>query len=58
MAFPGIPAPYVGQVERDADGILLAVLSCGDDVISREQVKSVRQRRLRITDMALAAADA
>ena len=58
MVTPGIPVPYIGHVERDSEGLLWAVLTIGEDVINREQVRSLRHGRRRITDMALAAADA
>ena len=58
MVAPGIPVPYIGHVDRDSEGPLFAVLTIGEDVINREQVRSLRHGRRRITDMALAAADA
>jgi len=51
------PVNYVGQVERDREGLLWAVLYNGPNVISRERVRSLRRGRRRITDMLLAAAD-
>lgn len=50
-------AIYVGQVERDVDGHLWAVLYCRDQVIDREQVRSLRRAKRRVTNMVLAAAD-
>jgi len=50
-------ATYVGQVERDPDGILWAVLYCRDQVIEREQVRSLRKAKRRVTNMVLTAAD-
>lgn len=50
-------AVYVGQVERDPDGKLWAVLYCRDQVIDREQVRSLRKAKRRVTNMVLAAAD-
>ncbi len=50
-------AVYVGQVERDQRGALWAVLYCGDDVVNREPVRSLRRGRRRVTDLVLAAAD-
>lgn len=58
MVAPGIPVPYIGHVDRDCEGPLFAVLTIGEDVINREQERSLRHGRRRITDMALAAADA
>ena len=49
---------YVGQVERDEHGALWAVLYYGRDVVSREQVPTLRRGRRRVTDLVLAAADA
>ena len=51
------PVHYTGQVERDCEGLLWAVLYNGPNVISRERVRSLRRGRRRITDMLLAAAD-
>ena len=51
-------ASYVGQVERDADGGLWAVLYLGDQVITKEQVSSLRKGKRRVTDLVLSAADA
>jgi len=51
------PVQYIGQVERDCEGLLWAVLYIGPNVISRERVRSLRRGRRRITDMLLAAAD-
>jgi len=48
---------YVGQVERDPDGILWAVLYLGDQVITRERVASLRKGKRRVTDLVLSAAD-
>lgn len=48
---------YIGQVERDPEGLLWAVLYIGENLISREQVRSLRRGRRRTTDMLLAAAD-
>jgi len=50
-------ATYVGQVECDPDGILWAVLYCRDQVIDREQVRSLRKGKRRVCNMVLAAAD-
>ena len=49
---------YVGQVERDRDGRIWAVLYCEGHVIAREQVRSLRRGKRRVTDMLLSAADA
>jgi len=49
---------YVGQVERDPDGVLWAVLYLGDRVITREQVSSLRKGKRRVTDLVPSAADA
>jgi hypothetical protein len=51
-------ATYVGQVERDPDGLLWAVLYCGDLLISRERVRSLRKGKRRVADLVLGAADA
>lgn len=50
-------AGYVGQVERDTDGVLWAVLYLGDQLITRERVASLRKGRRRVTDLVLSAAD-
>ena len=49
---------YVGQVERDPDGLLWAVLYLGDRVVTRERVGSLRKGKRRVTDLVLSAADA
>jgi len=49
---------YVGQVERDSDGLLWAVLYLGDQVVTRERVTSLRKGKRRVTDLVLSAADA
>lgn len=54
---------YVGQVERDCDGVLWAVLyaepaGCKTSLLSREIVRSTRHGRRRVTDLVLAEADA
>ena len=51
-------ASYVGQVERDVEGRLWAVLYLGDRVVRKEQVRSLRKGRRRVTDLVLSAADA
>jgi len=48
----------LGRVERDQRGVLWAVLYHGDEVSAREQVRSARRGRRRVTDMLLAALDA
>jgi hypothetical protein len=48
---------YVGQVERDSSGALWAVLYSEGRVLRREQVRSLRQGKRRVTDLVLAAAD-
>jgi len=48
---------YVGQVERDPDGLLWAVLYNGNDVLVRERARSLREAKRRVTDLVLAAAD-
>jgi len=48
---------YVGQVERDLDGQIWAVLYCEGQVIAREQTRSLRRGKRRVTDMLLSAAD-
>ena len=57
MTAPGVPVHLIGQVERDPEGRLWAVLYLGDNLISQEQVQSLRHGRRRITDMLLSAAD-
>ncbi len=52
-----VTATYVGQVERDPDGVLWAVLYCGDLLISRERVRSLRKGKRRVADLVLGAAD-
>ncbi len=49
---------YVGQVERDSDGRLWAVLYFGGDAVCKEQVRSLRKGKRRVTDLVLSAADA
>jgi hypothetical protein len=54
---------FVGQVERDPDGVLWAILYAAPAErqqfpLSREVVHSLRQGRRRVTDMMLAEADA
>lgn len=51
-------ASYVGQVERDADGVMWAVLYLGDQLITKERVASLRKGKRRVTDLVLSAADA
>ena len=48
---------YVGQVERDADGVMWAVLYLGDQVVTKERVSSLRTGQRRVTDLVLSAAD-
>jgi len=53
----------VGQVERDSNGVLWAILYAAPAErkqfpLCREVVHSVRQGRRRVTDMVLAEADA
>ena len=49
---------YVGQVERDRDGQIWAVLYSEGHVIAREQARSLRRGKRKVTDMLLSAADA
>jgi len=49
---------YVGQVERDLDGQIWAVLYCEGQAIARERTRSLRRGKRRVTDMVLSAADA
>ena len=54
---------YVGQLERDCDGVLWAVLyaepaGCSTSLLSREIVRSARHGRRRVSDLVLAEADA
>ena len=48
---------YVGQIERDPDGALWAVVYYGGECVSREQVHSLRKGKRRVTDLVRAAAD-
>ena len=48
---------YVGQVEQDPQGALWAVLYFRDQVIAREQVRSLRKAKRRVSDLVLSAAD-
>ena len=57
MTVPSDPVHLIGQVERDPEGRLWAVLYLGENTISREHVRSLRRGRRRITDMLLSAAD-
>jgi hypothetical protein len=50
-------ATYVGQVEQDPQGVLWAVLYYRDQVITREQVRSLRKAKRRVSDLVLSAAD-
>jgi hypothetical protein len=50
-------ATYVGQVEQDPQGALWAVLYYRDQVLTREQVRSLRKAKRRVTDLVLSAAD-
>jgi hypothetical protein len=49
---------FVGQLERDPEGALWAVLYCGDEQVTREQVSTVRRGKRRVADLVLSAADA
>lgn len=54
---------YVGQVERDRDGVLWAALYAAptertEFLLSREVVRSLRQGKRRVCDLVLAEADA
>lgn len=53
----GCTATYVGQVERDPDGLLWALLYHCNRVVIRQQVRSLRQGRRHVTNLVLAAAD-
>jgi len=48
---------YIGHVERDSTGVLWAVLYCEGQVLRREQVRSLRHGKRRVTDLVLSAAD-
>lgn len=50
-------ATYVGQVEQDPQGTLWAVLYYRDHVITREQMRSLRKAKRRVSDLVLSAAD-
>ena len=65
MDRPGLRAThtYVGQLERDCDGVPWAVLYAEPagrltSLLSREVVRSTRHGRRRVTDLVLAEADA
>lgn len=58
MAEEGGGAVFVGQVERDPEGQLWAILYSGGRIVAREEVQTLRKGRRRVTDMVLAAADA
>jgi hypothetical protein len=54
---------FVGQVERDRDGVLWAALYTAPAerrgfLLSREMVRSLRQGKRRVSDLVLAEADA
>ena len=54
---------FVGQVERDPDGVLWATLYSAPAertgfLLSREVVRSLRQGKRRVSDLVLAEADA
>ena len=54
---------YVGQVERDCDGVIWAVLYAepagrSTSLLTREIVRSTRHGRRRVSDLVLAEADA
>ncbi len=53
-----VTAAYVGQVEQDSAGLLWAVLYCGEHVVSKEQVRSLRKGKRRVADLVLSASDA
>ena len=57
MTEQGPTTTFVGQVERDPQGRLWAMLYSGQQLITREEVVSIRHGRRRVTDMVLAAAD-
>lgn len=48
---------YVGQIERDPNGLLWAMLYFHGELVSREQVRSLRRGKRRVADLLLAAAD-
>jgi hypothetical protein len=52
-----VTTTYVGQVERDPDGALWAVLYHGDEIIVKEQVRTLRKGKRRVTDLVLSAVD-
>jgi hypothetical protein len=59
----GTRRTFVGQVERDSNGVLWAILYAAPAErtqfpLTREMVHSMRQGRRRVTDMVLAEADA
>ena len=63
MTSSRMPGVYTGQVERDANGDLWAVLYDGeqpspDTTISREEVRSERAGRRVVAEMVIGRADA
>lgn len=50
-------AQYVGQVERDPNGQLWAMLYFQDEIVTREAARSLRRAKRRVSDLVLAAAD-
>ena len=48
---------YVGQVERDPQGHLWAVLYFRDEVVTRRSVSSLRRGKKCVSDLVLSAAD-
>ena len=53
-----VTATYVGQVERDSSGALWAVLYCGQHIVSKEQVRTLRRGKRRVAEHVLSASDA
>lgn len=57
MTVTDVAVRYFGQLERSPDGLLWVVLFGNDAVIKREQVRSRRQGRRRLIDLALTEAE-
>ena len=53
-----VTATYVGQVERDSTGALWAVLYCGEHLVNKERVRSLRRGKRLVADLVLSASDA
>jgi hypothetical protein len=52
-----VTSTYIGQVERDPEGVLWALLYHRDKIIIRERMRTLRKAKRRVTDLVLGAAD-